>query len=79
MQQIKRQIGCYFSAVIMGAIGGAMVGLMAAFIINLLPLLMPKIMAWMMPQMLGLMEKAEVDPPCAHILKEYFEEQKQAA
>lgn len=66
-----------FGCVILGAAIGALFGLAAALAIKFMPIIMPKMMARMMPQMIASMEEAEVEPPCAHIIRGLLESQRE--
>ncbi len=63
----------YVLPVAIGAFVGAMAGLLVAILLWLMPRLIPKMMAFMMPRMMAFMEEADVDSPCAHILKEFMQ------
>ena len=62
-----------------GAGFGAMLGLGIALMLTRIPRMMdqmmPKMMAHMMPKMMHYLQEAQVEPPCAHIIREMLEKQ----
>jgi uncharacterized protein (DUF302 family) len=66
-------VGCLSAAAVTAVLGGVVVTLL----VKLFRWLMPKMMAKMMPEMMSAMEKAGVQPPCAQIVLEHLEAEKE--
>lgn len=64
---------CLLGCVSLTAIVGALLGIIIYIIAKVIPQIMPKMMATMMPKMMEMMEKADVQPPCAQIILERLE------
>ena len=77
MSEKNSQRSCFLPAIVFGAFGLGLVSFLVVLTVKFMPVIMPKMMAQMMPKMMAYMEEAEVEPPCAVILKRYFEEQRQ--
>ncbi len=73
MNKTDFQKSCCLLTVVLGVVGISLVGLLAIFAARIMPIVVPKMMARMMPKMMEYMEEAQVEPPCAKIMKEYFE------
>lgn len=68
---------------VVGAGVGAFLGLMGAMALACMPRLMdrvmPRMMASMMPKMMQYFQEAQVEPPCARIIRDMLEQQHASA
>lgn len=73
--------GCFLPIVIGGGCGvmaGVMLGVFIVVMKKLMPIIIPKMMGKMMPMMMEYMRKAQVEPPCAQIIRQVLEQQQAA-
>ncbi len=65
--------GCCLGCISCGAIAAAVLGTLVVIVAKVISVVMPKMMSVMMPKMMEFMDKADVEPPCAMIIKDYLE------
>lgn len=73
--------GCFLPIVIgsgCGVMAGVMLGVLIVVMRKLMPIIIPKMMGKMMPMMMEYMRKAQVEPPCAQIIRQVLEQQQAA-
>jgi uncharacterized protein (DUF302 family) len=76
-EEIKVDGGrCCLGCGVLAAVGAALLGVLVALVLKVMPSIMSKMMTTMMPKMMEKMEETGVQPPCAKIILEHMESQR---